>query len=144
MRVFLPAGTHLPWRVMGMGKFYTLWRVWIRVMDKIKSDGYGYGVVPPAPIPCGCHPAESNKIRSPRCGSVEWTVVYARPLRLPTKKPLWRGSVNTRRSRPSSPDPVHLHDPSAPQAHSSCRLAAAAAGPAPHRLASIRNFIYSR
>jgi hypothetical protein len=25
-------------------------------MGKIKDDGYGYGVVPPAPIPCGCHP----------------------------------------------------------------------------------------
>jgi hypothetical protein len=56
MRVFLPAGTHLPWRVTGMGKFYTRWRIWIRVMSKIKGDGYGYGVVPPAPIHCGCHP----------------------------------------------------------------------------------------
>jgi hypothetical protein len=25
-------------------------------MGKIKGDRYGYGVVPPAPIPCGCHP----------------------------------------------------------------------------------------
>jgi hypothetical protein len=56
MRVFLPAGTHLLWWVTGIEKFCTRWRVWVRVMSKIKGDGYGYGVVPPAPIPCGCHP----------------------------------------------------------------------------------------
>jgi hypothetical protein len=56
MRVFLPVGTYLPWRVTGMRKFCTHWRVWVRVMGKIKGDGYGYGVVPPAPVPCGCHP----------------------------------------------------------------------------------------
>jgi hypothetical protein len=60
MRVFLPTGTHLHWRVTGMGKIYTRWRVWIRVMGKIKGDGYGYGVVPPTPIPCGCHPYTSS------------------------------------------------------------------------------------
>jgi hypothetical protein len=28
-------------------------------MDKIKGDGTGTGVVPPAHIPCGCHPYTS-------------------------------------------------------------------------------------
>jgi hypothetical protein len=65
MRVFLPAGTHLPWRVTGMGKFYTHWRVWVRMMGKIKEDGYGYGVVPPAPIPCGCHPYPNLPLDAP-------------------------------------------------------------------------------
>jgi hypothetical protein len=53
---FLPAGTHLPYRVTGMGKICTHQRVWVRVMGEIEGDGYGYGVAPPAPIPCGCHP----------------------------------------------------------------------------------------
>lgn len=30
--------------------------VWVRVTGEIEGDGYRYGVAPPAPIPCGCHP----------------------------------------------------------------------------------------
>jgi hypothetical protein len=76
MRVFLPAGTHLPWRVTGMGKIYTRWRVWVRVMGKIKGDGYGYGVVPPAPIPCGCHPYHGSNM-SP--SKISYLVLTRRP-----------------------------------------------------------------
>src|SRR4051794_26051229 len=53
---FSPAGTHLPCWVTGMGKICTRSRIWVWVISKIEGDSDGYGMTPPAPIPCGCHP----------------------------------------------------------------------------------------
>jgi hypothetical protein len=46
---FLPAGTHLPYRVTGMGKTCTRSRVWVR----LKATGTGMGWLYAYPYPAG-------------------------------------------------------------------------------------------